>query len=225
MFEAVMHRLGDRFDMLAVDLPGFGQSFDPPPRPGVGYYAAVLLEALDRLGWSSCHVAGHHAGASVAAELAMQTPDRMDSVALFGPPYYGSESEREARRTAVVRQRHLQADGGHLQDVWQRVAGSGDRPVSLAHREAVATLRAYERFHEAQHAVFDHDLAALLPRIRQPLLLACGTADVLWSRFEPACQARPDAEHATLPGGTMIMDEQPDAVAATLAAFWEGARR
>jgi pimeloyl-ACP methyl ester carboxylesterase len=64
--------LAPRFDVLAVDLPGFGHS--PPLPDGVPPTAEALADAVERemdaAGFASAHVAGNSLGGWIALELA-----------------------------------------------------------------------------------------------------------------------------------------------------------
>jgi pimeloyl-ACP methyl ester carboxylesterase len=71
-WDAVAPRIADRRDVIAVDLPGFGQSAaltgrEPTPRA----LAAAVAEHLTSLGLSRPHVAGNSLGGWVALELGL----------------------------------------------------------------------------------------------------------------------------------------------------------
>jgi pimeloyl-ACP methyl ester carboxylesterase len=77
--------LDERFDVIAIDLPGFGDSAplsaDVEPHPAA--IAAVVAMTLSSLGIESPHVAGNSLGGWVALELAGVTP--VSSITLFSP--------------------------------------------------------------------------------------------------------------------------------------------
>lgn len=221
MWEKVMRLLGGDHELIALDTPGFGQSDFPPVTPTTRYYVDRLLEALDGLGVREFHLVGHHTGAALGCELAVVAPDRIRSLTMVGPVQLDEQERRTWRRLAID-PLLIQPDGSHLQKIWKRVTGLDPNPSSvLCHREAVDTLRAGERWHEAYAAVFDQDFPGFYAQVRCPLLIMCGPDDVLWPYFEPARRARPDAKAVVMPGGTYVCDDFPKEVADQVRAFIE----
>jgi pimeloyl-ACP methyl ester carboxylesterase len=81
----VLEPLAERRSVLAVDLPGHGESPSPPPdvpHNPIGY-AEVLAAMLDELGIDRAHCAGNSTGAWTALELAKL--GRAHSVVAIGP--------------------------------------------------------------------------------------------------------------------------------------------
>jgi pimeloyl-ACP methyl ester carboxylesterase len=74
--------LGRALRVVAVDLPGHGQS-DPPPRASVEEYGAVVADFLDALGAGPAIVAGHSLGGSIAIALAARRPDAVRGLVLL----------------------------------------------------------------------------------------------------------------------------------------------
>src|SRR5262249_53360620 len=71
--------------VIALDLPGFGQSAKPRRRYGLTFFADVV-EALRRaLDVDRIRVVGHSLGAAVAAPYALSSPGRVDRLALVSP--------------------------------------------------------------------------------------------------------------------------------------------
>ena len=84
-FDPVLPALVSRFDVIAVDLPGFG---DSAPLPGPGEVPPAVLaqhvaDLLDELGVSTPHVVGNSLGGWVALELASRRP--VASLTLLSP--------------------------------------------------------------------------------------------------------------------------------------------
>ena len=83
--------LAGKYRVVALDLPGFGASPEPP---GYGWSAAELAADiglfLDALGIERCHLIGAKYGGSVCMQLAGEQPQRLLSLCLFGSPVRGS---------------------------------------------------------------------------------------------------------------------------------------
>src|SRR4051794_1964269 len=74
VWEPVLPALAERFDVVTVDLPGFGGSAPLPPdvEPHPAALASAVAEFLDDLGIERPHVAGNSLGGWVGLELAGQ---------------------------------------------------------------------------------------------------------------------------------------------------------
>jgi pimeloyl-ACP methyl ester carboxylesterase len=78
--------LSDRFRVIALDLPGFGDSDKPI---GASYdpefFAAACGDLLDALDLPHVHLLGNSLGGRIALEIALRHPDRVDRIALLAP--------------------------------------------------------------------------------------------------------------------------------------------
>lgn len=77
--------LAERFDVIAPEHPGFGDT--PRPQRLCGHDAIVAAESalLQELGVSRFHLVGHSAGALLAAMLTVTEPERVRSLTLITP--------------------------------------------------------------------------------------------------------------------------------------------
>jgi pimeloyl-ACP methyl ester carboxylesterase len=72
--------------MVALDLPGFGDSDKPfPASYDAPFFARWVLAAMDELGLNRAHVLGHSMGGRVALEVGLQAPDRTDLLVAMTP--------------------------------------------------------------------------------------------------------------------------------------------
>lgn len=78
--------LGSRFRVIALDLPGFGDS-DKPIRAAYDarFFASACVDLLDALELDEAHVVGNSLGGRVALEIALRHPDRVSSLGLLAP--------------------------------------------------------------------------------------------------------------------------------------------
>jgi pimeloyl-ACP methyl ester carboxylesterase len=78
--------LADRFRMIAVDLPGFGDSVKPLRAAyDPAYFAKAMIALLEAEGIDRAHVVGNSMGGRVALEIGMRYPDRVNRVGLLAP--------------------------------------------------------------------------------------------------------------------------------------------
>jgi pimeloyl-ACP methyl ester carboxylesterase len=78
--------LADAYRVIAVDLPGFGDSVKPWRAPfDAPYFATVMAEVLDAAGVEHAHVIGNSMGGRIAIEMALTMPERVDKLALLSP--------------------------------------------------------------------------------------------------------------------------------------------
>jgi pimeloyl-ACP methyl ester carboxylesterase len=72
--------------VIAVDLPGFGES-DKPLRAAYDapYFAGAVVALLDQLGFDRVHLIGNSMGGRVAIEVGLLYPERVDRMALLSP--------------------------------------------------------------------------------------------------------------------------------------------
>ena len=71
--------------VLAVDLPGFGDSEKPVRAYDPAFYARWLVAFLDAVGVERADLVGNSMGGRVAIEAALCTPERVGRLALFAP--------------------------------------------------------------------------------------------------------------------------------------------
>ncbi len=213
---------------IILDNRGAGQSEDPGGGFTTGDLARDTIAVLDELGLERVHLLGGFLGGLVAQELAIDFPDRVQSLVLVGT-YARADAKRRMllelwkdmakhRVPAEVRIRH--------------------RLVWTLHDETVeqedlieAALDFYRRddaplpdrvFMEQAEACLKHDTLERLSQIRCPTLVAHGEAD----QFTPAHLHRelakqiPDARLVSIPGAAhLVAAEAAPMFNQTVAAF------
>lgn len=111
--------LADRYTLIGLDSPGYGES-DPLPltAPTMADYADAMAETFAALGLKNVPVYGSHTGANIAVELARRSPDTVSALVLDGLSLSTPD-------VAQDRQAHYAppftptADGAHLAWAWQ----------------------------------------------------------------------------------------------------------
>jgi pimeloyl-ACP methyl ester carboxylesterase len=234
-WDPVVPALARQFDVIAVDLPGFGDSpqnhatpadADAQAEPAALARAVAVL--LTELGVTEPHVAGNSLGGWVALELAAIHP--VASLTLLSPaglwrrntPAYCRVSLRASRWLA----RHAPGPLSRLVNyrlgralVLGQTHGHPTRLSPGYARSAIAAMGTCPGF--------DATLAATATRrclattaIDVPVTVAFGSRDVLLSRrlARHLDQLPPAAQEETLPGcGHVPMADDPAAVAALIS--------
>lgn len=173
--------LRDRWRVVALDFPGFGQSPPPPTAWGVGGYADCLRALLERLGVERAALIGHSFGGRVAIVYATRWPDAVDRLILVDAA--GILPEPTARQQAI----------GLVARAGKAVLGlPGLRGLREGARDAVAARVGSTDYRDAGPLrdtfvrVVTEDLRPLLPQIAAPTLLIWGSED----RDTPVADAR-----------------------------------
>jgi pimeloyl-ACP methyl ester carboxylesterase len=227
-WDPVLPALAARFDVIAVDLPGFGDSAplygqaEVPPAK----LAESVADLLDELGITAPHLAGNSLGGWVALELAARRP--VASLTLLSPaglwpgnsPRYGLVSLRASRWLA----RHATAPLSRL--VRYRLGRAlvlgqtHGRPMRLTAGYARAAVEALGRSpgYDAALAGTTRRRIAATGLTGVPVTVAFGSRDLLLRRAARRVdQLPPHTQSETLPGcGHVPMSDDPAAVAARI---------
>jgi pimeloyl-ACP methyl ester carboxylesterase len=93
--------LARSYRVVAIDLPGFGESDKPIGAPyNSGWFARLAFETLDAIGVERAHLVGNSMGGRVAIEAGLMDRDRVGGLVLLSPALAWL---RERRWTSVVR--------------------------------------------------------------------------------------------------------------------------
>jgi pimeloyl-ACP methyl ester carboxylesterase len=174
-----------RFEVLAHDQRGLGQTEIPAGPYSMQDYAADALALLDFVGWSSCRVIGVSFGGMVAQEFAVTWPDRVERLVLActspggagGSSYplheLGSVADpTERERILLLLDTRFTPEylAGHPAD-----PALGSRLANPSAEAKSAERRRGER--EQLLARRTHDVMDRLPNITCPTLVAAGRYD------------------------------------------------
>jgi pimeloyl-ACP methyl ester carboxylesterase len=85
-FLPTVNALADDYRVVAIDLPGFGDSDKPIGAPyDAPWFARSVFAAMDALGLERAHVAGNSMGGRVAIEAGLTDRDRTGALVLLSP--------------------------------------------------------------------------------------------------------------------------------------------
>lgn len=220
--------------VIAVDLPGFGESELPERDPSIPGYAVFLDRLCDRLGVAEpAVVVGNSMGGFVAAELAIAVPERVERLVLVSAA--GISSDRVQRRPVLTTARAIAlvtAWGASRHEAFARRAGLRQAVLSFVvrHPERLPAPLAFELmrgsgrpgFLPALDALLGYPLRDRLPQIACPTLIVWGEDDRVIpvndaGRFE---RLIPGARKVVLPDtGHVAMLERPVVFNGLLQAF------
>lgn len=218
-YEPLMAALKLPNRLLAIDTPGFGESFNPDPAPTLSGYSDIVVSVADALGIVKFHVFGHHTGATIALDIAARYPYRAQSIVLVGPQFMTDEERVKfsEKSTAAV---EPQPDGSHLMVNWSFASKyNPDCDPVLLNQEVVAMLHAWRGRAQAHRAVADHDSSADAQLIRGPVLLLTSPDDFFHPILDRAQALLPQASVAVTGGGNFQPAAASEEVARAVEAF------
>jgi len=226
----VIEKLSESYDVIAIDLPGFGRSpqLTGNVSPTAVNLAAAVEDTLDHLGVGRYHVAGYSLGARVAIQLA--DTDRVSSLIAIAPDGLGTPLERVQGFIAMLAGRGmamaLAPVAGPLS--WFPAgrsvffAGTRSLPWQLAPADARALLTGYADApaYESTNWAAMFDMPTHLDTITAPTLLLQGTADPLTSQVIRYLPVLPQAQLRWVPGSHHVApSDAPATVTVQIVRF------
>jgi pimeloyl-ACP methyl ester carboxylesterase len=232
-WQPVLDALESRHDVVAIDLPGFGES---PPLPGgaaptPSRLADAVESELDRLGLDAPAVVGNSLGGWVALELARR--GRGARAVVISPSGLESAPER-ALVIAVNELMRLRARFAAPLGQWltapalvrvMLLGGLRSQPWRLSARAAARDLHDFG-YSPGFQSTLSSTVATRVPmwlgEIRVPVRVAFGTLDLMLGVFTAPrfAVAIPRAELVPLPAvGHVPMLDDPELVASTILDF------
>ena len=149
---------------VALDTPGFGESFMPTTAPAADDYGRWLLEAIDALHIPRFHLCAHHTGTHFAAEIAAAAPQRVASLTLSGI-IVAPASERVALRADIGDAPNIDIDGRYVTETFRLMKSLFIDPIAdLVHAETLGALVAGHGRDFAFDAIFAQDFESVLKR-------------------------------------------------------------
>ncbi|GAA4957249.1 alpha/beta fold hydrolase [Actinoplanes utahensis] len=235
VWDPILDEAARHHDVIALDLPGFGESpmWPPAPRPGSVAHLADRVESfLDDLGVGAFEVAGNSLGGGIALELGRRGHAR--AVTAFAPVGFWSAASRRYCQAVVTAAR---ASAGrldaHLPRIMASTAGRSAfcvlfyaRPGRLDPDDCVASARAlsgapgFPAVRDAFGDLRPWTNAATGGLTRIPVTIAWGTRDAVlpFPQSRRARAALPAARHIMLPGcGHLPFSDDPRACLSALA--------
>lgn len=240
-WRALIPGLAQDHDVIAIDLPGYGESDRPSPsqfRYDAAGYLEAVIGVLDALGIERASLAGQSLGGAIALYTAARQPDRVDRLLVVAPlvypfpipvegrvvlvPYVGLAAMRAFYTRGTLRRylrRDMFADPSLATDemvdyIWERINRPGGFEAAHATARFCADPSPVER---------------ALRAVRSPACVVWGEED----RLFPAAHARrlasdlPGADVQLIPGcGHIPSEEKPLELLRIMSTFlaprWAG---
>jgi pimeloyl-ACP methyl ester carboxylesterase len=178
-----------RHRVIAIDLPGFGESELPREDISIPGYGRFVDDFLGEIGVERASIVGNSMGGFISAEVAVSHPSRVDKLALvsaagvmtvrhieltlakrLSKAFHAGSARVIARRQSIVRRRRLRRMLLYgvvrypelLQpELVYEIASGGGKPGFL----------------DAFKAILDYDISDRLPEVEHPTLIVWGRDD------------------------------------------------
>ncbi|MFN8535129.1 MAG: alpha/beta hydrolase [Dehalococcoidia bacterium] len=224
MWEPMLLPLARRgYRAVAMDYPGFGQSYKPETQPTLDDYIQSLIDVADALGIKEFDCLGHHTGATFALVLADRYPDRVGKSVSYGLAYLEPQyAERLANEPPTT----FTEEGSEILRGWQRYWQNKQKRnqqgnVNVALRNLTDLVQLGENSGWAHNAIGKLDHEPILRRVTRPVLIVGGEHDRgLLPGSREAGKILKTGRFVELPGGTGdIYDEDPERLADVVDSF------
>ena len=214
--------LSDKIEIIAVDLPGFGDNAHMPAPDTIAVYAEYVLAELDRRGIASFDLLGHSMGGMIVQEMVALAPERVTRLILYGT---AAASDLTGRfETFAESKQRAKADGARA--TAHRIAATWFRHGEKAQHYRVCAALAEKASLQALLAGIDAfgnwSRADNLASITCPTLIVWGEHDrsYAWHQIEHLWRTIPGASLAVIPNCAHAAHlEYPDLFNAILEDF------
>ncbi|MDE2058637.1 MAG: alpha/beta hydrolase [candidate division NC10 bacterium] len=206
--------LGRRRRVIAVDLPGHGDS-EGSGADRIEAYRDVVAEFITALGLNRTVMVGHSMGGAITQSIALAQPRLLAAIVLVGT---GAKLRVHPKIFAGLQD---DATGTvELMSEWGRAPGAS---AELLKRDAEAMLRTSVSVIEGDLRACDvFDLTEQVKAITLPTLVICGTDDLMtppkYAEYLHR-QINQSQLAAIRAAGHMVMLEKPDEVSESIEAF------
>ncbi len=214
--------LGDDFDIIAVDLPGFGENAHLDAPDTIAEFAHWVLNDLSARGIDHFHLIGHSMGGMIVQEMIAQAPESIERLVLYGTGATGVLPGRfESLGTTKSRAR---ADGARstarrIAATWflnGEIAAAYESCATIAERSSLQAIFAGLKAMQTWSGV------SRLQQIQSKTLVLWGDHDrtYRWSQTEQLWQSISNASLAVIPDCAHAAHlEKPDLFNRTIQGF------
>ena len=185
-FTEIVPLIGKHYQAIAMDVLGCGNSDQPGFTPQIEDYVRNIIHFLDILKISKISVVGRLFGASLAIEMAVAYPERVNKLVLCDCLHVPLEELQKARNDFKNEGVVFQEDGSHLVAVWKGRGGRSGANLEMVQRATVEYLKSGlgTRAGDSHRAKFAYDVSTRLPKIKSPVLLLYSEKSRFYPRSE-----------------------------------------
>lgn len=221
IWEVIGPDLAEYFQVIAPDLPGFGQS--EVLAPSLDSWAEKLAEILDEESIPTCHVIGHSMGGYTALAFAEKYPERVKSLTLFHSSALADQDEKRANRFRVAELVRNGGSSGFIRQLIPTLYNPDSDPSLVEGSLQIGQEQSPEGIAQAAEAMAARpDRTSVLSGAHFPVLILSGAKDTLLPLEQQAGLAAlpPVSRFEVLHhSGHMGMVEEPDRAVEILLDF------
>ncbi len=167
--------------VVALDLPGFGQSDKPAMSYSVEFYRNFLGKLMQHLNIARASILGSSLGGQIGAEVAIGRPDLVDRLVLVSP---AGALPRSFKASPALKRYLRVTTARSVQEVKQALHAVDNKPVKSSYAKMVFETISAPNAREAFLSALKQSGAAprldrRLVRIRSPTLLLWGKQDIM----------------------------------------------
>ena len=217
--------LAEFFDVVAIDLPGFGHNAHLTPIDSIDGLADWVLEALRAKQIGPCCLLGHSMGGMIVQEMARKDPARIQCLVLYATGAIGVLPGR----FETIEQSKTRAEMDGAAATASRIAATwfseNEAAANYALCEAVAKLASVEAIHAGLDAMQDWSGIEGLSDIVSNTLVLCGDRDrtYSWDQTQLLWSKIPKSSLAVIPGCAHAVHlEKPELFSAVLLDYLLG---
>jgi len=193
---------GDKFDVIALDLPGFGANANLAPINSIGGFARWVINEISARNITRYHLIGHSMGGMVAQEVARRDASRLAALVLYATGSVGvmpGRFEPIADSKARAVQDGASATARRIAATWfldTESAAGFEACAQIAQQTGIGAILS------GLDAMEGWSGTAQLPQITAPTLVLWGDKDrtYAWEQPRRLWSDIPNAHLAVIPG-------------------------
>lgn len=229
LFQFQQTSLASRFQVITLDLPGFGRSSAPPGFGSTAGYAHYVLDLMNHLGIITAIIGGHSMGGLVTQEIYREAPQRFLGMILIDTIAMGASQIEQGEWAGYA----FQATDGGVSSIINTVipqlltgaTRSGNPAAANEIENIVAEGSVAGAQYGAQTLAVRHDYTAQLATTVVPVLVVEGNEDPIYAFpiAQALSQQVPHGTLAILPGASHISIYEQSALANNAITAWANA--